>query len=163
MTRKHAPRVLLVAAALAGLTGCSSTPAAPLAPPKEVVYMAETAEWSVVTGEPGAEVPKAIPIVTMLGGTRHEGLLLAPGTRGYVRTLPNGIREGEYQQTEIVLPIVIESKGKAWRLVMTERLFPSGTVENAVREPFVMDVAVDPPGPENTVYRTVYGEGVRAD
>lgn len=149
--------------AAATFAGCSGTRSGPAAPPREVLYMAETAEWAVVTAEAGTEIPKAVPIVTMLGGKRHKGLLLAPGTAGYAKTLPRGIRQGEHELARIMLPIVVEPQGNRWRMVMTERLFPTPTVDGATKAPFVMDVAVDPPGPEKAVYRTIYREGVRAD
>lgn len=160
MTRLWIGLSLIAAVTFAG---CSGTWLGPAAPPREVLYMAETAEWAMVTAEPGTEIPKAIPIVTMLGGKRHEGLLLAPGTAGYAKTLPRGIRQGEHELTRIMLPIVVEPQGNRWRMVMTERLFPTPTVEGATKVPFVMDVAVDPPGPERPVYRRISREGVRAD
>ncbi len=151
----------LVAAAM--VAGCSG---APSSPPKEIVYAAETAEWSVVTGAKGDPVPDAVPIITMLSGTRYEGFRLAPGTKGHARTLPDGVREVEHerQTTPTMLPIVIEPQfGRGWSIKLSNRRIPTLLIREAETQPVEVMVAVDPPGPDIPTYRRVRGEAVRAD
>lgn len=136
---------IIAGAATLVLPGCVRPPV-----PKEIVTRPETGEWTVVCDADAVEMPRTIPIVTIKDGTRHEGLLLVPGTVGYNRILPYG-RPSSVSVGYLQMPVLVKPSGDGWRVQVKQRVVMGTVVLRTETIPLVALVAVDPPGPGQAI------------
>lgn len=130
--------------------GCAQEQAIKRPIPKEIVTRPETGEYTIVYDPGATELPTAVQVVTEVGGVRHLGLLLVPGSKGYARLVPKGF-SSDGGASMLRIPWAIEPSGRGW--VVREDVF--GFVGSVVRrsetEPLTIWVEIDPPGPAGVV------------
>lgn len=106
------------------LASCAT---APPSIPREIVYDAARGNWTLISDPAPAQseaseprtAPSAtsIPIITLIDNQRIEGLMLAPGSPGYERTVRVYTHEGRVEGGELLLPYVVMRKSSGWNVM----------------------------------------------
>jgi hypothetical protein len=126
------------------LASCVLTSCATIVPdvPREIVYDAARGNWTLISDlaptqieasephpgeqdshEPGPDesAPIAsrhvVPIITLIDNRRVEGLILAPGSPGYERTVRVHEHTGQTGGAELLLPYVVKHEDSGWRVM----------------------------------------------
>lgn len=129
------------------VAGCAQRTAGRTYPtPREIVLDSATGEWTVLCeGESRAEeLQESIRASTITPEGKKDGLVLAPGSAGYARTLLN--RPWSANSQGLTVPSFVEYRGSVWTARMRTAVLYSEDVQRAGAIGLELTVPLKRPG-----------------